>query len=281
MKDFRGKVVVITGAGSGIGRELAWQLAARGAVLALNDLRGGPLAETWAELPEAARGLQRAFDVGDRAAVQDFANAVYDALGRVDVVINNAGFSVRQQPVLYTRVEDYERTLRVNLWGVIYGSLAFLPYLRERPEASLVNVSSVFGLFAFPGSGPYNVSKFGVRGFTETLRVEMGKLLHVCCVHPGGIATNIHRNVEIADPAERERFIRTFERQARTSAWAAARRIIRGIERREPRVLIGRDAYWIDKITRLLPGRYERVLARWFKPEQFLARRGDQRASEG
>ena len=264
--------MVVTGAGSGIGRELAWQLAARGAVLALNDLRGGPLADTWAELPERARGLQRVFDVGDRVAVQDFANDVHDALGRVDVVINNAGFSVREQPVMYTRLEDYERTLRVNLWGVIYGSLAFLPYLREQSEASLVNVSSVFGLFAFPGSGPYNVSKFGVRGFTETLRVEMGGMLHVCCVHPGGIATNIHRNVEIEDPAERERFIRQFERQARTTAFEAARQIIRGIERERPRVLIGRDAYWIDKVTRLLPSRYERVLARWFDGERFLTR---------
>ncbi len=271
MKDFKGKVVVITGAGSGIGRELAWQLAARGAILAINDLKGEALAETWAELPERTRGLQRVFDVGDRKAVQDFANAVKESLGRVDVVINNAGFSVRQQPVAYSRIEDYERTLRVNLWGVIYGSMAFLPYLREQPEASLVNVSSVFGLFAFPGSGPYNVSKFGVRGFTETLRVEMGKLMHICCVHPGGIATNIHRNVEIEDPEERDRFIRTFEKQANTTAWQAARQIIRGIEREKPRVLIGRDAYWIDKVTRLMPARYERVLARWFNPEKFLA----------
>ncbi|PPK87290.1 butyryl-CoA dehydrogenase [Neolewinella xylanilytica] len=273
MKDFKGKVVVITGAGSGIGRELAWQLAARGAVLAINDLKGEALAETWAELPERTRGLQRAFDVGDRDAMQRFANDVKDGLGRVDVVINNAGFSVRQQPVAYSRVEDYERTLRVNLWGVIYGSLVFLPYLREQPRASLVNISSVFGLFAFPGSGPYNVSKFGVRGFTETLRVEMGKLMHICCVHPGGIATNIHRNVDIEDPRERDQFIRNFEKQAKTTAWEAARQIIRGIERENPRVLIGRDAYWIDKITRLMPARYERVLARWFNPEQFLARR--------
>ena len=272
MENFSERVVVITGAGSGIGRELAWQLAARGAVLALNDLRAADLEATWEELPERCRGLRRAFDVGDREAVQDFATAVAGTLGRVDVVINNAGFSVRQRPVVYSRVEDYERTLRVNLWGVIYGSLAFLPYLRERPGGSLVNISSVFGLFAFPGSGPYNTSKFAVRGFTETLRVEMGDRLHVCCVHPGGIATNIHRNVEIDDPAERERFIRTFEQQARTTASAAARRIIGAIEERRPRLLIGRDAYWVDKITRLLPARYERVLTRWLDRDAFLAR---------
>ncbi len=272
MRDFNGKVVVITGAGSGIGRELARQLAARGAVLALNDLQAGELAATWAELPGAARGLHRAFDVGDRQAVQDFATAVRDTLGRVDVVINNAGFSVRQQPVAHTRVEDFERTLRVNLWGVIYGSLAFLPYLREQREASLVNISSVFGLFAFPGSGPYNVSKFAVRGFTETLRVELGQLMHICCVHPGGIATNIHRNVEMEEGEERQRFLRNFEKQAKTTAAQAAHQIITAIEKEKPRLLIGRDAYWIDKITRLLPSNYERVLARWFKPKEFLAR---------
>lgn len=270
MRDFHGKVIVITGAGSGIGRELARQFAGRGAVLALNDIREADLAVTWNELPESARGLQRTFDVGDRQAVEDFATAVRHHLGRVDVVINNAGFSVRQQPVAYTPVEDYERTLRVNLWGVIYGSLSFIPYLREQREASLVNISSVFGLFAFPGSGPYNVSKFAVRGFTETLRVEMGQLMHVCCVHPGGIATNIHRNVEMEEDDARQRFIRNFEKQAKTTAAEAARQIIVAIEKEKPRLLIGRDAYWIDKFTRLLPANYERVLARWFKPRDFL-----------
>ncbi len=272
MRDFNQKVIVITGAGSGIGRELARQFAARGAVLALNDIRETDLSATWSELPEAARGLQRAFDVGDREAVENFATAVHDSLGRVDVVINNAGFSVRQQPVMYTPVEDYERILQVNLWGVIYGSLAFLPFLREQRAASLVNISSVFGLFAFPGSASYNVSKFAVRGFTESLRVEMGKLLHICCVHPGGIATNIHKNVEMEEGEDRQRFLRNFERQAKTTAAEAARQIIVAIEKEKPRLLIGRDAYWIDKVTRLLPANYERVLARWFKPEQFMGR---------
>jgi butyryl-CoA dehydrogenase len=271
MKDFNDKVAVITGAGSGIGRELALQLARRGAVLALNDWNETTLGETWAALPEPARGLKRAFDVGDREAMYAFATAVGEQLGRVDIVVNNAGMSVRQQSVASLPLEDYERTLNVNLWGVIYGTYAFLPHLRERaPEASLVNISSVFGLFAFPGSAPYNTSKFAVRGFTETLRVELGKLMHVCCVHPGGIATNIHRNVEIDNPEERERFIRNFEKQAITTAPEAARKIIRAIEGRKQRLLIGRDAYWIDKVTRLLPASYERVLARWFKPERFM-----------
>ena len=271
MRDFQGKVVVITGAGSGIGRELARQLAARGAVLALNDWNAETLNETWNSLPKASRGLQEAFDVGDKVAMRSFADTVQATLNRVDVVINNAGMSVRQQSVTELDLEAYEKTLRVNLWGVIYGSQFFLPYLRRQPEASLVNISSVFGLFAFPGSAPYNISKFGVRGFTETLRVELGKLMHICCVHPGGILTNIHRNVEIEDIKERERFVKLFEKQAKTTAAEAATQIVRAIEKKKQRLLIGRDAYWIDKVTRLLPGSYERVLARWFKPERFLS----------
>ena len=271
MHNFQGKVVVITGAGSGIGRELARQLAARGAVLALNDWKAGPLVETFDLLPEGSRGLFKVFDVGDKEAMRTFADEVYRELGRVDVVINNAGMSVRQQSVTELDLEAYEKTLRVNLWGVIYGSQFFLPYLRRQPEASLVNISSVFGLFAFPGSAPYNISKFGVRGYTETLRVELGKLMHICCVHPGGILTNIHRNVAIEDVQERERFVKLFEKQAKTTATEAAAQIVRAIEKKQQRLLIGRDAYWIDKVTRLLPGSYERVLARWFKPERFLS----------
>ncbi len=274
MKDFNDKVVVITGAGSGIGRELALQLGKRGAVLALNDWTEAGLDETWEQLPENARGLKDNFDVGDRAAVEKFAHQVHQDLGRVDVVINNAGLSIEQKPVIYTTVEDFEKVLRVNLWGVIYGSLAFLPYLRERRGSSLVNISSVFGLFAFPGSGPYNVSKFGVRGFTETLRVELrGTGIHIGCVHPGGIKTNIVKNVEMADAKAKERLMSTFDKQARTTAEEAAKVIIRGIERRNPRILIGSDARFVDKITRLLPASYERVLARWLKPERFLAER--------
>lgn len=274
MKQFANKVAVITGAGSGIGRELANQLAAKGAILALNDWNADSLNETWEVLPEASRGLQSAFDVGDRAAVEAFAKNCREKLGRVDIVVNNAGMSVRQMPVIHSEIESYERVLQVNLWGVIYGSLAFLPYLREHDGSSLVNVSSVFGLMGFPDSAPYNVSKFGVRGFTETLRVEMKDTpLHVACVHPGGIRTNIARNVEITDDKERDRFIKTFESQAPTTAPQAAATIIRGIERRKKRILIGKDAYFIDRITRLLPASYERILARWLKSDQFLRSR--------
>lgn len=271
MQDFKNKVAVITGAGSGIGQELAKQLAAKGAILALNDWNAEALAETWEQLPATARGLQSRFDVGDQAAVEAFAKACKTELGRVDLVINNAGMSVQQNPIIYSEIPDYEKVIQINLWGVIYGSLSFLPYLQEQPTACLVNISSVFGLMGFPGSAPYNVSKFGVRGFTETLRVEMRSTgLQVVCVHPGGIKTNIVNNIEFDDEAYRQKFTRQFEKQTKTTAPQAAATIIKGIERGKSRVLIGSDARFIDRMTRLLPATYERVLARWLKPERFL-----------
>lgn len=271
MRNFRDKVVVITGAGSGIGQELAIQFAAKGAVLALNDWNGEALAETWELLPASAKGLQQAFDVGDRSAVEQFSASVRETLGRVDVVINNAGMSLPPAPIIYSTIEEYEKVLQINLWGVIYGSLSFLPHLREGEGGCLVNISSVFGLMGFPGSAPYNVSKFGVRGFTETLRVEMrGTNLQVVCVHPGGIRTNIANNVAFEDPEEHRSFVKQFEKQAPTMPDEAAKVIIRGIEKGRSRVTIGRDASFIDKITRLMPETYERILARWLKPDRFL-----------
>ena len=261
---------MITGAGSGIGRELSRQFARRAAILVLNDRDESALEATWAELPRTTRGLRRAFDVSDRDEMESFARETRQTLGRVDVVINNAGMSVRQRPAANVDTDAYARVLDTNLWGTINGTLAFMPYLRERQEASLVNVSSVFGLIGFPGSAPYNVSKFAVRGFTETLRVEFGKKLHVCCVHPGGIATNIHRNVEMEEGPERRNFIRNFEKAAKTTPERAAKRILYAINKKKSRLLIGRDAFWIDKFTRLLPASYERVLLRWYDAEKFL-----------
>lgn len=274
MQNFQKKVIVITGAGSGIGQELAVQFAAKGAILALNDLREETLAETWEKLPESARGYMEAFDVGDRVAVEKFAASVRKALGRVDLVVNNAGFTLAINPIIHSAVEDYEKVLRVNLWGVIYGSLAFLPHLREHGEGCLVNISSVFGLMGFPGQAPYNVSKFGVRGFTETLRVEMkGTGLQVVCVHPGGIRTNIANYSEGGDAAATARFAKTFDKTAKTTAAEAANVIITGVERGKNRIPIGADARFIDRITRLLPASYERILNKNLDRVKFLRER--------
>ncbi len=274
MKDYKEKVVVITGAGSGIGRALALQLAQRGAKLALNDWQAAALEETWALLPVASRGYKAVFDVSERQAVADFATACREELGRIDMLVNNAGMSLPQNPVIYSQIAEYEKVLAVNLWGVIYGSLAFLPALREGQGGTLVNVSSVFGLMGFPGSAPYNVSKFGVRGFTETLRVEMRKTnLRVVCVHPGGIKTNIAKNIPFEDPVYKEKFVRDFDRQAPTTAEKAALVILQGLAAGKTRILIGKDARFIDRITRLLPANYESILTRWLQPDKFLKNR--------
>jgi NADP-dependent 3-hydroxy acid dehydrogenase YdfG len=228
MQNFQNKVVVITGAGSGIGKELARQFANEGARLALNDWNQDSLSAIWNELPKAAQGYMKAFDVGNREAVENFASSAREALGRIDVVINNAGVTQQITPTIYGAVEDYEKILQVNLWGVIYGSLAFLPHLREHNDGCLVNVSSVFGLMGCPGQAPYCVSKFGVRGFTETLRVEMrGTGLQVVCVHPGGIKTNIARNAMVNNETAHERFVTHFDKMAKTTALQAAENVVK------------------------------------------------------
>lgn len=274
MKDFKNKVVVITGAGSGIGRELARQWAELGAILALNDHNDATLEATWAELPEAARGFRRAYDVSDQAATEAFATDVVETLGQVDVVVNNAGMTLPLLPAIRTEAKDYEKVLGVNLWGVIYGTLAFLPALQRQPESCLVNISSVFGLMGAAGQAPYAVSKFGVRGFTETIRVEMeGTGLQAVSVHPGGIKTNIARNIEQTDAAAHERFVKKFDEMAPTTAAVAASTIIKGIRKGKIRILIGSDARFIDRITRLLPSRYQNVLARRLDRARLLNRK--------
>jgi NAD(P)-dependent dehydrogenase (short-subunit alcohol dehydrogenase family) len=259
MKDFTGKVIVITGAGSGIGRALAEAFDALGARLALADVNSRGLEETRAGL-KGTEVLLQALDVADRGAVQSFRDAVLKRFGVVDVVINNAGVSVSQTVEALT-YEDFEWIMNINFWGVVHGSKAFLPDLNSRPEAALINVSSVFGLIAVPSQGAYNATKFAVRGFTEALRHEMrGGNLLVMCVHPGGIRTNIARSARFYQGSngetDAERAASQFEKIARTTPRQAARTIIQSLRRNEVRCLIGTDAHLIDRIQRWLPVGY-------------------------
>src|SRR6476469_7426535 len=167
MSSVRGKVAVVTGAGSGIGRALASELAARGARLALSDVDEAGLAET-AELASAAGAdvhTQRV-DVSDRAAVEAYASTVAAHFGVVHQIYNNAGIAFAR-PLLETTYEDYDRVLGVNLWGVIHGTKAFLPHLVESGDGHVVNVSSLNGYMAQDRMSHYCTSKFAVRGFTE------------------------------------------------------------------------------------------------------------------
>jgi NAD(P)-dependent dehydrogenase (short-subunit alcohol dehydrogenase family) len=266
MRTFDGKVVVITGAGSGIGRALALDIAARGGMLALSDQDEVGLVET-AELARARTDREvRAdkLDVRDGAAMHEYAASVAAELGRVNVVVNNAGVALHGdfEEVSY---EDFAWVMDVNFWGVVRGSKEFLPHLIASGDGHLVNISSLFGLLGMPGQTAYNASKFGVRGFTEALRQEMliaGHPVQVTCVHPGGIKTAIARNARATrshDQAEVARFFDT--RLAKTSAEKAAETIIHGVLANKPRVLVGADAKALDLAVRLLGARYQRVVA--------------------
>lgn len=264
MKSFQDKVVVITGAGSGMGRELALQLSALGAKVALNDWNGEMLAQTLQAVEAAGgKGMAATFDVGDQTAVFGFAESVVAQYGQVDLVINNAGIAMERRSIANTPMEEFERVIRVNLWGVIYGTLAFLPHLKARPEAAMVNISSIFGIIGYGGQGAYSTTKFGVRGFTETLRQELhGTPVTVTCVHPGGVKTGIIKNIPGEASPAKDKFASNFEKIARTTSADAAKTIIRGIQNKRPRVLIGNDARLMDVVARLFPTFYERILLR-------------------
>lgn len=272
MKQLNGKVAVVTGAGSGIGRSLALQLAAQGVSLALNDWNEVNLQQTLDEVQQAgANAWGKAFDVSRREEVYRFAEAVQAHFGQVDIVVNNAGITQEQQMI--ERIEDYEafeKIININMWGVIYGSKAFLPYLRQRPEAALVNVSSIFGVIGYPNQGPYVASKFAVRGFTETLRIELARTpIAVTCVHPGGIKTNIVRNIATDNPRRLEQFAKVFDRMAPTSADEAARQILEGIRKKKKRVVIGPDARKLDLLSRHFPSAYEYWVFKNYDVEKF------------
>lgn len=262
MKNFSGKLAVVTGAASGIGRALAVQLASRGADLALADIDEPGLAET-AAMVRGVSCTTHVVDVADRVAMESFAADVVKAHGRVDLLVNNAGVTL-VSTAAGVDYGDFEWIINVNFWGVVYGTKTFLPHLRQADEAHIVNVSSLFGLMSMPLQSTYNATKFAVRGFTEALKMELaGTRIGVSSVHPGGVRTAIARNARIGDDVPfvtREKLTRKFDEAAKTTSTQAAAVIISGIEKNRRRILVGRDARWLDRIVRWLPGRYERVL---------------------
>ena len=247
MRDFRDKVVVITGAGSGMGRAYAQAFAARGATLALNDYDAAALEQTLAGLPAASReaALAQAFDVADAQAMQDFAAQVQQRRGGARVLINNAGIEGGGKPVWATPPATLERVMRVNFYGVVQGTQAFLPQLLAAGEGAIVNVSSIFGLIGPPNHADYAASKFAVRGYTEALMVELAQTpISVHLVHPGGIATNIARSAHT----------RAFAQHYLTTPPARiVEVVIRGIAKRRRRIVYGRDALRTWLAAALLP----------------------------
>lgn len=268
MKDLNGRVVAITGAGSGIGRALAEELARRGAHLALSDVDDVGLAETVTHVEgHGVKVTSQHLDVADRAAVFAWAEAVVAEHGTVNVIVNNAGVALGAT-IEAMAIEDFEWLMGINFWGVVHGTQAFLPHLKASGEGHVVNISSVFGLMSIPSQSAYNAAKFAVRGFTDSLRMELeieGAPVSSTTVHPGGIRTNIVRNSRIdASVAElsggKAEAAAQFEKIARTTPAKAATVIADAIEADKRRVLIGPDARLFDVAARLPIAVYQKVI---------------------
>ncbi|MEV0560632.1 SDR family NAD(P)-dependent oxidoreductase [Dactylosporangium sp. NPDC050588] len=274
MSKVSGKVAVVTGAGSGIGRQLAAELARRGARLAVSDVDEAGLAATVEEVKALGAEVHAApLDVADRAAVLAHAEAVAAHFGVVHQVYNNAGVAGGGRSVLDSDWAAYERTITVDLFGVIHGTKAFLPHLIASGDGHVVNVSSLNGIMAQPALSDYCAAKFGVRGFTEALRGELlaaGHPVRVSVVHPGGVRTNIataalaHARGQGADVTARdEARTRLYNEKLLTMpADRAARIIVAGVEANRPRILVGNDARSADLLVRWLPRWYPRLTAR-------------------
>jgi short-subunit dehydrogenase len=272
-----GSAAAITGAANGIGRALALELAARGCDVALADVDEAGLASVAAEVQRKhqSKASVHRVDVSVPAQIEDFARDATAQHPRLNIVINNAGVA------LYGQFHEIDQSqmdwlFNINFWGVVHGSRAFIPHLQRQREAHIVNVSSIFGIIAPPGQTAYAAAKFAVRGFSEALRHELQtnkSPVRLSVVHPGGVATSIASNarvgVGVTDNLRRAEAIDRFAEVAKTTPNEAAQRIIYGIERNEPRILIG--ARRLDLLQRFKPATYWASIARHI--EKLNARR--------
>lgn len=269
MKSLQDRVAVITGAGSGIGRALAIELSAAGCSVALSDINEAAVNEVAKQLNDMGRpAIADRLDVSDREAFYAYADKVHAHFGKVNIVINNAGVALGAT-VEDTTYDDFEWLMGINFWGVVYGTKAFLPYLKQADAGHIVNISSIFGIISVPTQSAYNAAKFAVRGFTDALRMELemeGSSVSCTTIHPGGIKTNIARSARMkgdvskftgsskADPRE------DFEKMFRTTPEDAAATIIKGIRSNKRRVLIGSDAVAVDSMQRMMPTAYQKIM---------------------
>lgn len=261
---FEGRTAVITGAASGIGRALARALAERGCHLALADITAEGLEAIAAELRSNERRVTATpLDVGDRDAIHAFADAVKAQHGGADLLFNNAGVAAGGN---FEAIDEdvFEWLIGVNFWGPIRMSRAFLPLLRQSDDAHLTNISSIFGVIAPAGQTAYSASKFGVRGFSDALRHELaGSNVGVTTVHPGGVNTNIAKSARLPEDSKAEDVQAAMdlaEKNLVMPPLKAAEIILSGVERRQGRVLVGRDAHLLGWMERFFPKSYWRLM---------------------
>jgi NAD(P)-dependent dehydrogenase (short-subunit alcohol dehydrogenase family) len=252
-----GRTALVTGAASGIGRAISISLAKRGCHLALADLNEAGLAETagMASAP-GVHITQHRLDVGSAEAIAAFPDAFLKQHQSLDILVNNAGVAIggtfeQVDPV------DFEWLFGINFWGVVRMTRACLPLLRASSDARIVNLSSIFGLIAPPGQTAYVAAKFAVRGFSESLRHELEDTsIGVTVVHPGGVATSIAKNARAPktnSEADRERSQRAAAALMRLPPEIAGETIVKGIERRKARVMVGGDAQVVAALERIAP----------------------------
>jgi NAD(P)-dependent dehydrogenase (short-subunit alcohol dehydrogenase family) len=288
MQSFSGKVAVITGAGSGMGRYLAVLLAKAGANVAICEINPTTLAETEAMVKAyPVKVSSHVLDVADKAAIDGLPAQVIDEHGQVDLVFNNAGVTV-DSPFEDMSEQDWDWVININLHGVINGSRAFLPHLKQRPEAALINTSSIFGMITVPNQSVYHTAKFAVRGFTECLAKELkGSNVQIHSVHPGHIGTNIVTNARMntkednvnpmqemiskligigSTQEEKAKFFRNNGMHPSR----ASNIILKGVLKNKSRIFIGADAKLMDLSQRLTPMHYDKLFPLFTLPLMLL-----------
>lgn len=260
-----GRTAVVTGAAGGIGRAIALSLGQRGCHLALADIREEGLRETASSAERfGVQVSQHILDVADAAAVAAFPRVVSAAHGNVDLLVNNAGVAVGGTFETVPEA-DFDWVFAINFFGVVRMTRAFLPLLHRSDDARIINLSSLFGLIAPPGQSAYAASKFAVRGFSQSLRIELADTsVGVTVAHPGGVRTDIARNARVSPAADADGLAAEkarFERLLKLSPQRAGEIIVRAAERRRSRILVGSDAWLAAAIERMAPVSYWRVLA--------------------
>jgi short-subunit dehydrogenase len=281
LKDFSQKVALISGAGSGIGRALSIELADMGCNLALVDWNKESLEETKQLLRKKNIAVStHNFDISDKEKVQALPNEVIEFHKQIDLVFNNAGLSIVGK-VNEVDENDWNWGLDILLNSVIQMTTVFLPHLEKRPEAAIINTSSIFGLFSVPKQSIYSVGKFGVKAFTESLSLELEMSesnVEAYCVFPGHIGTNIYSSAKFksfikddagaaifgANADTKEQAGIQFKQNAPSSPAHAAKVILKNIRKKNKRILIGIDAHFYDLMSRLFPKSFLKII--WILP---------------